>query len=374
MSLAPLLLGTVLLCACASVQARPGITAVNWGRTTRGEQVFLYTLTGAGGLEARISNFGGVIATLNVPNRSGSNTDVMLGFDDLASYETDGVHGAVIGRYANRIGSNGTFVLDGKTIQLERASPGQKIVIHGGTAGFHRKVWQARMQDGPEPRLELKVVSPDGDGGFPGILTTTLLYTVTRDNALRLEYRAVSDRPTVANLTNHGYFALQGEGNGDIAEQRIQVFADRYTPTTPDNLPTGEIAPVAGTPLDFRNPVRLGDILDSRFDQIARRGGLDINMIVNGTPGELRRAARISDPKTGIAMEVLTTQPGVQLYSNNVMRTTRGKGGKLYGNHSSMSFETQHYPDSPNRPEFPSTVVTPSRPLHEVTVYRFSIS
>ena len=374
MSLVPRVLGAVLLCACASAQARPGITAANWGRTTRGEQVVLYTLSGAGGLEARISNFGGVIVSLNVPNRTGSKTDVMLGFDDLASYENDGVHGALIGRYANRIGANGTFLLDGRTIQLERPSRDQKIVIHGGMAGFHRKVWQARMHDGPEPGLELTVVSPDGDGGFPGALTTTVLYTVTRDNALRLEYRAVSDRPTVANLTNHAYFALQGEGNGDILEQRLQVFADRYTPTNPDNLPTGDIASVVGTPLDFRTAVRLGDILASRFEQIARRGGLDINMIVNGTPGVLRPAARISDPGTGIVMEVLTTQPGMQLYSNNVTRTTRGKGGKPYGNHSSMSFETQHYPDSPNRPEFPSTVVTSSRPLHEVTVYKFSIS
>ena len=365
-------LGALLLCTWLSAQTRPGISRADWGTTVRGETVAIYTLAGADGLEARISNFGGVIVTLNVPSRNGSKTDVMLGFDDLASYEEGGVFGAVIGRYANRIGNNGTFALDGKTIQLERASPDQRIVIHGGTAGFHRKVWRAQMHDDPEPRLELTVVSPDGDGGFPGALTTTLVYTVTRDNALRLEYRATSDRPTVVNLTNHAYFALQGQGRGDISEQRMQVFADSYTPSSPDNLPTGEIASVAGTPLDFRTPVRLGDILNSRFEQIARRGGLDINMIVTGTPGVMRPAARISDPTTGIVMEVFTTQPGMQLYSNNVTRTTPGKGGKPYGNHSSLSFETQHYPDSPNRPEFPSTVVTPARPLHEVTVYKFS--
>jgi aldose 1-epimerase len=374
MSVSLRILAALLLTLSLSAQAKPRITASTWGTTASGEKVALYTLTGAGGLEARITNFGGVIVTLNVPNRNGSKTDVMLGFDDLASYEKGGVYGALIGRYANRIGSNGTFPLDGKTIQLQRVSPDQKIVIHGGTAGFHRKVWQAHMQDGPEPGLQLTVVSPDGAGGFPGVLTTTVVYTVTRDNALRLEYRAVSDRPTVANLTNHAYFALQGEGNGDISDQRMQVFADRYTPTTPDNLPTGEIAAVAGTPLDLRAPVRLGDILGSAFEQISLRRGLDINMIVNGTPGVLRPAARISDPRTGIVMDVLTTQPGMQLYSNNVTRTTVGKGGRPYGNHSSMSFETQHYPDSPNRPEFPSTVVTPSRPLREVTVYKFSIA
>jgi aldose 1-epimerase len=372
MSVSARIAGALLLCTCLSAQAGAGITRADWGSTAKGEKVEIYTLTGAGGLEARISNFGGVIVTLLVPNRDGSKTDVMLGYDDLASYEKGGVYGAVIGRYANRIGRNGTFPLDGKTIHLERGTPDQKIVIHGGTAGFQKKVWHAEMHDGAEPSLTLTVVSPDGDGGFPGVLTTTLVYTVTRDNALTLDYRAMSDRPTVVNLTNHAYFALQGEGNGDVSDQLMQVFADRYTPTSPDNLPTGEIARVAGTPLDFRKPVRLGDILDSRFEQIALRRGLDINMIVNGTPGVLRPAARISDPKTGILMEVFTTQPGMQLYSDNVTRTVPGKGGKPYGNRYAMSFETQHYPDSPNRPEFPSTVVTPSTPLHEVTVYKFS--
>ena len=365
--LAALLLGTSL-----SAQARVGITGADWGITAKGEKVEIFTLTGTGGLEARISNFGGVIVALNVPNGNGSKSDVMLGYDDLASYEQGGVYGAVIGRYANRIGSNGTFPLNGKTIQLERSSPDQKIVIHGGTAGFQKKVWHAETGDGPEPSLTLTVVSPDGDGGFPGALTTTLVYTVTRENALTLDYRATSDRPTVVNLTNHAYFALQGEGNGDVRDQRLQVFADRYTPSAPDNLPTGEIASVTGTPLDFRKPVRLGDILDSRFEQIALRRGLDVNMIVNGTPGVLRPAARISDPKTGIVMEVFTTQPGMQLYSDNVTRTVTGKGRKPYGDRYSMSFETQHYPDSPNRPEFPSTVLTPATPFHEVTVYKFS--
>jgi aldose 1-epimerase len=283
------------------------------------------------------------------------------------------VYGAVIGRYANRIGSNGTFPLDGRIVQLDRANPDQKIVLHSGASGFQKKVWRAEAHDGADPRLTLTLVSPDGEGGFPGALTTTLTYTVTRDNALRLEYRAVPDRRTVVNLTNHAYFALQGERRGDIANQRLEVFADRYTPARADNLPTGAIAPVAGTPLDFRAPVRLGDVLDSTFEQIALRRGLDINMVVNGPAGRLRRAARLSDPDTGIVMEVSTTQPGIQLYTNNVTRATSGKGGKQYGNHAAICFETQHYPDSPNRPEFPSTVVTPSAPLHEVTIYKFSI-
>ena len=362
----------LLMCTCLCAQAEAGITRSEWGTTVKGEKVELYTLTGVGGLEARISNFGGVIVSLNVPNKSGAKTDVMLGYDDLASYEKGGVYGAVIGRYANRIGNNGTFMLAGKTVQLERANLDQKIVIHGGTAGFQKKVWRAQMHDGAEPSLTLIVVSPDGDGGFPGTVTATLVYTVTRDNALKLDYRATSDRPTVVNLTNHAYFALQGEGNGDVSNQRMQVFADRYTPSNADNLPTGEMASVVGTPLDFRKPVRLGDVLDSPFEQIAWRRGLDINMIVNGTSGTLRPTARLSDPTTGIVMQVSTTQPGVQIYTTNVARSTTGKGSKPYSNHFAVCFETQHYPDSPNRPEFPSTMVTPSTPLHEVTLFRFS--
>lgn len=360
-----------LACATVIAQGKGRISRIDWGRTAAGENVDLYTLTGRGGLVARISNFGGVIVGLDVPTQRASTTDVLLGFDDFAPYERGGVYGAVIGRYANRIGSNGTFPLGGRIVQLDRPNPGQRIVLHSGASGFQKKVWRASPHDGPDPSLTLTLVSPDGDGGFPGTLTATVTYTVTSDNALRLEYRAASDRPTVVNLTNHAYFALQGEGRGDIRNQRLEIFADRYTPAGPDNLPTGALAAVAGTPLDFRKPVRLGDVLDSPFEPIALRRGLDLNWVVNGRPGTLRRAARLTDPETGIVMEVSTTQPGVQVYTNNVTRATTGKGGRQYGTHSAICIGTQHYPDSPNRPEFPSTVVTPSAPLHEITVYRF---
>jgi aldose 1-epimerase len=358
-----------LLALGASAQ---NITQTDWGASAKGEKVELYTLKGVGGVTANITNFGGVIVNLFVPDRNGRKLDVVLGNDDLAAYEKGGVFSAIIGRYANRIGSNGTFPLNGKTIALERTSPNQKIVIHGGTAGFQKKVWQATIHDGAEPSLSLTLVSPDGDGGFPGTLTTTVTYTVTRDNALKIDYRATTDQPTVVNLTNHAYFNLAGEGSGEVSDERLQVFADRYTPSNADNLPTGEIASVAGTPLDFRQPVRLGDILDSSFVQIARRHGLDINMVINGRPGVLRRAARLSDPNSGVVMDVATTEPGVQLYSDNINGTVAGKAGKAYGNHNALSLETQHYPDSPNHPNFPTTLITPSRPLHEVTEFRFS--
>jgi aldose 1-epimerase len=360
------------LFAAAPAQAA-NITAEDWGTTAKGEKVQLFTLKSARGLEAHISNFGGVIVNLLVPDKSGKKADVMLGYDDFPAYEKGGVYGAIIGRYAGRISHGGSFPLSGKTWQLEKTNPDAKFVIHGGTAGFQKKVWQPTMHDGAEPSLTLTVVSPDGDGGFPGALTATVTYTVTRDNALRIDYCATSDRPTVANLTNHAYFALQGEGNGDISNQMLQVFAGKFTPQDADNLVTGEVTPVDGTPLDFRKPVRIGDVLHSPFPQIAMRGGLDVDMIIDGAPGTLRRAARLSDPSTGIVMEVSTTQPGMQLYSDGIGdRTAIGKGGKTYRSFYSMSMETQHYLDAPNQPTFPPALVTPDKPLRETTLFRFS--
>jgi aldose 1-epimerase len=354
------------------------ITSQDWGTTPKGEKVALYDLKGAGGLEARITNFGGRVVNLYVPNAHGSQSDVELGLDDLASYlQRGGAFGAVIGRYVGRISHGGSFPLNGKTYQLEKATPDAKFVIHGGTAGFSNKVWTVAMKDGPEPSLVLTLNSPDGDGGFPGALNVTVTYTVTRNNELRIDYRAAAvDKPTVANLTNHSYFALQGEGNGDISDQTLTVFADKFTPADADNLETGEILPVAGTPFDFRKGTRLGDVLHSSFPQIAMRGGLDINMVINGKPGTLRPAARLSDPHTGIVMDVSTTQPCVQLYSDGIGdRTVIGKGGKTYRTFYSMSLETQNYLDMMNQPTFPANppaVLVPGKPLHAVTVFRFS--
>jgi aldose 1-epimerase len=356
------------------------ITRQNWGATDKGEKVELFTLKGAKGLEARITNFGGRVVDLYVPNAHGGKTDVELGFDDFQSYyRKDNIYGALVGRYVGRISHGGSFPLNGKTYQLEKTVPDAKNVIHGGTAGFHNKVWTPKIQDGPEPSLILTLESPDGDGGFPGKLAVTVTYTVTRNNALKVDYHAEAiGGPTVANLTNHSYFALQGEGNGDISDQMIQVFADKYTPADADILQTGEILPVDRTPLDFRKPVRLGDVLHSPFPQIAMREGLDINFVVNGKPGTLRPAARLSDPHTGIVLEVATTQPCVLLYSDGIGdRTVTGKGGKIYRTYFAMSLETQNYLDAVNHPEFPatpSTILVPGKPLHEVTVFKFSNS
>jgi len=367
----------LLLSAASLLPVQPAqaanITAADWGTMPDGQAVQLFTLTSAAGLQARITNYGARIVNLFVPDRKGAKTDIELGYDDVASYQKGGVFGAVIGRYAGRISHGGSFPLDGKTFQLEKGSPDARFVIHGGTAGFARKLWSAQMHDGIEPSLVLTVTSPDGDGGFPGQLMATVTYTLTRKNELKVDYRATSDRRTIVNLMNHSYFALQGEGNGDIANQTLQVFADKYLPQDADNLVTGAIAPVDGTPLDFRRPVRVGDVLNSPFDQIAMRGGLDIAMVINGKPGTLRPAAKLRDPDTGIEMDVSTTQPVMQIYGDGVgTRTQIGKGGKTYRTFYSMSLETENYIDAPNHPNFPASEVTPERPYQESTVFTFS--
>ncbi len=370
-SAAALVAAALLFSAPAKAE---NITVQDWGVTEKGATVQLYTLKGARGLEARITNYGAVLSDLIVPTRDGKKVDVLLGFDNFKDYERGGIYGGLVGRYVGRISKGGSFTLNGKTHQLQKANPAAKFVIHGGTAAFHKKLWYAEMKDGPEPSLMLTVASPDGDGGYPGLLVTTVTYTMTRDNGLKIDYQAVSPDVTIANLTNHAYFALQGEGNGDIANQTLQVFADRFTPQDADNLVTGEIASVDGTPFDFRKPKRVGEVLTLPDPQIAMRGGLDISMIVNGKPGTMRPAAKMSDPGTGIVMEVLTTQPAIQLYSNNIgTRTVVGKGGKTYLTYYSMSLETEGYLDAVNQPQFPSSTIGPGKPMHETTLFRFGI-
>jgi aldose 1-epimerase len=365
-----------LLAGLAAPAAAANITTKDWGTTAKGETVQLFTLKGARGLEAHITNFGGVIVDLLVPAKGGRKVDVMLGYDDFASYEKGGVFGALIGRVVGRVSNGGTFPLDGKTIQLEKTNPAAKFVIHGGTAGFQKKLWHAEMEDGPEPKLILTLASSDGAGGFPGLLVTTVTYTVTRNNSLKLDYSAVATAPTIVNLTNHAYFAIQGEGNGDVSGQTLQVFADKYMEQDADILITGATPSVDGTPLDFRKPVRIGEVLNAPFPQIAMRGGgLDIGMIINGKPGTLRPAARLSDPNTGIVMDIATTQPTMQLYSYGIgTRTNIGKGGKTYRSFYSMSLETQGYLDASNHPNFPSNELRPGQLLHEVTTFRFGLA
>lgn len=368
-------LGILMLLASAAAIGLAGpafaanITHEAWGTTAKGEQVDLYTMHVPGGLEAKISTLGGVIVSLSVPDRKGAMTDVVLGYDDFASYARGGFYGALIGRFANRI-SNASFPLEGQTVKLDHPE-GRTIVLHSGAAGLNRRVWTAAAHDGAEPSLELTVLDPDGSGGMPGNVNVTVTYTLTKNNELKVDYRATTDKPTVVNLTNHSYFNIAGEGSGSVDDLLLQLDADEYTPSDAQLIPTGQIAPVKGTPIDFTKPKKVGEALNSDFPEIVAHRGMDINFVVRGKAGTLRPAARFEDPKSGRVMEVLTTQPGIQIFSDNKGQPSMGKGGKSYVNHSALTFETQHYPDSPNQPGFPSTEVTPAKPLHEVTVFRF---
>jgi aldose 1-epimerase len=363
--------------------AKAGISAADWGTTQKGDKVQLFTLTGKGGMVARITNFGAVVVDLLVPDRHGKPTNVVLGYDDLASYEKGGVYSALIGRYANRLSFK--FPVDGKIYEQPapprpaNAAPGQPprtYVQHGGANGFQKRMWEAVMHDGPEPSLSLTIKDPDGTGGLPGNAIVTVTYTVRADNTLVLDYVGTTDKPTVMNLTNHFYFNLNG-GAKNIDDERVRLVASRYTPFDANAMPTGVIASVADTPYDFTRPARIGDRL-ARPDVTqavgngARIPGYDTSFLVDGVVGQLRPAARIDDPGTGIVMVTFTTQPGLEFYTDNITNQVKGRKGALYGNHWAISLETQRAPDTPNHPNFTSAEVTPGRPVHEVTEYRFS--
>ena len=381
--LAALMLVTAAPAAPAKTKA--GIISQDWGTTQKGEKVRLFTLTGKGGMVARITNFGGVVVDLIVPDRHGKPVNVVLGYDDLAAYEKGGVYSALIGRYANRLSFK--FPVAGKVYEqpappprtVRAGSPPQAprpYIQHGGSNGFQKRVWEAVAHDGPEPSLALTIREADGTGGFPGNITVTVTYTVRADNTLVLDYKGTTDKPTVMNLTNHFYFNLNG-GAKDIGDERLTLFSSRYTPFDANAMPTGVIAPVAGTPYDFTKPVRIGerlalpDVVQTVADGV-RIPGYDTSLLTDGVVGQLRPAARLDDPDTGIVMVTFTTQPGLELYTDNINTQVRGRKGALYGNHWAISLETQRAADTPNHPNFTSAEVSPDRPLHEVTEYRFS--
>ncbi len=365
--------------------AKARISAEDWGATQKGDKVKLFTLTGKGGMVARITNFGGVVVDLVVPDRHGKPTDVVLGYDDLSSYEKGGIYSALIGPYANRLSFK--FPVDGKIYEQPKPAPRpapagaapqapRPYIQHSGSIGFQKRVWEAVAHDGPEPSLSLTIKDPDGMGGFPGNVTVTVTYTVRADNRLVLDYKAVTDKPTVLNLTNHFYFNLNG-GAKDIDDERLTLFASRYTPFDANAMPTGVVAPVAGTPYDFTKPTRIGDRLSlpdvtQTLADGVRIPGYDTSLLVDGAVGQLRRAARVADPDSGIVMTAFTTQPGFELYTDNITGQVKGRKGAGYGNHWAISLETQRAPDTPNHPNFTSAEVTPGKPLHEVTEYRFS--
>jgi aldose 1-epimerase len=359
-------LGASLMMA-APAQAR--IEKAAWGETADHQKVDIYTLTNAHGASARITSYGAFLVDLNMPDRKGVNANVVLGYDNVEAYAKGTTYGAVIGRYANRIGG-AQFTLDGQTYQLKANSGPNNI--HGGPVGFSYHVYSATPLDGADPSLILTLVSPDGDQGFPGKMEFTVIYTLKADNSLRIDYRATTDKPTVLNPTNHSYFNLKGAGDGDVLDHRLQIFADEMTPTDANHMATGEIAKVAGTGFDFREPKPIGKDINGPDPAILATPGYDINFIVRGKAGKLRRAARISEPESGRVMEVWTSQPGVQLYLPNNESPIAGRGSEQYIKRGAFCLETQHFANSPNIPAFPSTELKPGDIFFESTEFRFS--
>jgi aldose 1-epimerase len=342
-----------------------------FGTLPDGTSIELYTLRNQKGVEAQIMNYGGIVTSLNVPDRHGALGDVVLGCDQLEGYlKQNSFLGALVGRYGNRI-ARGRFVLDGVTHTL--AVNNGPNHLHGGLKGFDKVVWSAHTVDTPNgPSLQLTYLSRDGEEGYPGNLLVTAVYTVTEENALRLDFVATTDKQTICNLTHHSYFNLAGKG--DVLGHHVQINADKFTPVDGGLIPTGELRSVAGTALDFRLPQPIGGrINDTADEQIKIGSGYDHNFVLNKKPKELALAARVSEPGTGRVMEVWTTQPGTQFYTGNFLDgTVTGQGGWVYQARNGFCFEPQHYPDSPNHPEFPSTVLKPGETYRNTIAYKFS--
>ena len=351
-----------------------GITKETWGKTAAGEAVERYTLTNARGASVQIITLGGTVTSIKVPDRAGTLGDVTLGFDTLEGYlKPHPFFGVLVGRYGNRIG-NAAFTLDGKTYQLAKNNGANSL--HGGRKGFDKYVWKARevpSRDGLA--IELTHVSPDGDEGFPGTLTANVVYTWTDANALRIDYTATTDKPTVVNLTNHTYFNLSSGAAGTIVGHELRLAADHFTPVDKGLIPTGEIRAVKGTPFDFTASRTIGQHIDAADEQIQFGGGYDHNFVLNGTAGAMRPAARVAERTSGRVMEVTTTEPGVQFYTGNFLDGTLvGRGGKTYPRRAGFCLETQHYPDSPNKPKFPSVVLRPGETYRTSTQYTFGVA
>ena len=348
------------------------ITEDAFGTTEDGTPILLYTLTNQSGLEARIMNYGGIVVALQVPDRDGKSADVTLGFDTFEPYLREHPYfGALIGRYGNRI-ANGTFDLDGTTYTLAKNNGPNHL--HGGVRGFDKVVWQARPEasDGT-PRLVLRYRSRDGEEGYPGNLDVAVVYTLGDENRLQIDYTATTDQATVVNLTNHTYFNLAMDGT--IYGHELQLFAGEFLPIDPTSIPTGEQQPVAGTPMDFRRPAPIGARIHDDDEQLRHAsGGYDHTWVLNVAGGSLAHAAQVFEPASGRVMDVWTTQPGVQFYSGNMLDgSLRGKGGRVYAKHTGFCLETQHFPDSPNQPQFPSTVLRPGETYRHTTIYQFGV-
>ena len=354
-----------------SAMIKPKISKQAFGMTTAGEPVELYTLTSARGVEARIMTYGGTVVSLKVPDRHGMLGDIVLGYETLDGYLNNNPYfGSIIGRYGNRIGK-ASFSLNGKQYSLPKNNG--ENTLHGGIKGFGKVVWKAKEVDTTDGAgLSLTYLSKDGEEGFPGNLSVTVVYTLTNNNELKIDYSATTDKATVVNLTHHSYFNLAGEG--DILKHELMINAGKFTPVDSGLIPTGELRAVKGTPMDFTTPAVIGARIDQQDEQLTLGKGYDHNWVLNATKaGGLALAARVYEPSSGRVMEILTTEPGLQFYSGNFLDgSITGKGGQVYKHRSGFCLETQHFPDSPNKPTFPSTVLRQGQRYRTTTIHRFS--
>ena len=348
-----------------------GLNPSDFNTVINGKDVRLYVLKNKRGAELCITNFGGIVVSISVPDTSGKLVDVVLGHSNITDYQNspEKYLGALIGRYGNRI-KRGEFVLDGKSYKIRSNNP--DCSLHGGLVGYNNVVWDAEQKDAQS--LDLTYVSPDGEEGFPGALTIHVRYSLTDDNAMKIEYMATTNQATVVNLTHHSFFNLNGDGGGEVTNHVVTINAPFYTPMDDKSVPTGEIAKVENTPMDFMTPHVVGERIDEQFEQLIFGRGYDHNYVLaKRWPGELTYAAKAVSPKTGICMEVYTTEPGVHLYTGNWLNGFEGKASRKYTERTAICFETQHFPDSPNNPHFPSTVLRPGEKYTQTCIYKFGI-
>ncbi|MEO8078023.1 MAG: aldose epimerase family protein [Acidobacteriota bacterium] len=350
---------------------RAHVTGAAFGKTADGKPVTLYTLTNANGVELRAMTYGAIITSLKTPDRAGVMSDIVLGFDTLDGYlKASPYFGAVVGRYGNRI-AKGQFTLDGKAYTLAKNNGPNHL--HGGVKGFDKLIWDA-VPSSQAAAVTFSRTSTDGEEGYPGNVKAQVTYTLTDKNELVIDYRATTDKATPINLTQHSYFNLAGEGSGDILGHELTIHADRFTPVDATLIPTGQLAPVQGTPLDFRTATTIGARIDAKHDQLVNGKGYDHNWVLNKSGQGLQPAARVVEPKSGRTLDVATTEPGLQFYSGNFLDgTTTGKSGHVYQQRTGLCLETQHFPDSPNQPAFPSTILRPGQVYSARTVFTFGV-
>ena len=332
----------------------------------------IFTLKNKNGAIAKITNFGGIVMSLKVPDRDGVFEDVVCGFDKVDEYSNSPYFGCLVGRFGNRI-ANGRFSIDREEYEL--AVNNEPNHLHGGIKGFDKVEWDALEKTSNEgPSLFLSYLSRDGEEGYPGNLSVEAIYTLTNANELKLEYTATTDKKTVVNLTHHSYFNLSGHVSEDILDHQVQIFADSFTPVNENLIPTGEIQKVEGSSFDFRRPFKIGDRINNQCDQITYGLGYDHNWVINPSPGEVNYCAKVTEEESGRVMEVFSNAPGMQFYSGNFLDGSNvGKGGQVYNHRSAFCMEPQHFPDSPNQPEFPSTVLGPGEVYRHTIIYKFSV-